>query len=332
MKQLILTAAIALASALSLTAQNKDPEVKLTLRDGNTITGTSKMGNVVLITAYGKLDIPIKNVSSIEVGLPSDKSQEEKVINLVKQLGSSNEEMRKNAYTEVTKLSIGCIPVLNDYLSSGKYQPAEYTDFTPESALSELMAIYNIGADYSDKDVITVDYTYTMGGTYDFKKIDLKTEYGVLSIPKEKIKHVEILYIPTGDGSDLVFTLMASKHISSNTSGGWLKTGIMVKSSQRVSINASGEVVLASLSGNKYKPSGKIVGGTPNEESEYEGDGTYPKYGQVVYKVGENGTATKAGDKFSGTMKENGMLYISIYETVYSASNTGTYIVKISLK
>jgi hypothetical protein len=52
-----------------------------------------------------------------------------------------------------------------------------------------------------------------------------------------------------------------------------------------------------------------------------------------VYKIGETSTQVlKAGAKFSGTVQASGMLYISIYETVYNAANTGSYTVKISLK
>jgi hypothetical protein len=313
----------------------KDPEVKLTLRDGNVMSGTTKLTNVVLITDYGKLDIPIKSVSSIAVGIPGDKSLTDKIAALVKQLNNSNEEMRKNAYSELTGLPIGAVPVLSDYIFSPKYEASSFTDYNADMALSEMKGKFNISDDFNAKDIVTMDFQYTMGGVYDFKKIDLKTEYGQLSIPKEKISQIDIIYIP-GEGGDMSFTLQGSKHISSNTTGGWLKTGIMLKPGQKFSIFATGEVTLASLSGNKYKPDG-TVNGTNNVEGEDGGEGgntggNYPVYGNVVYKVGENGTLMKAGAKFSGSSPTGGMLYISIYETVYNATNTGSYSVKVNLK
>ena len=68
----------------------------------------------------------------------------------------------------------------------------------------------------------------------------------------------------------------------------------------------------------------------PGTSSE-EGSGTtYPSYGNVVYHIGDNSAeALKAGAKFTGTAKTSGMLYISIYETVYNAANTGSYTVRI---
>lgn len=324
-------------------AHAQDVEVRLTLRDGNTMTGTTKISAVNLSTDYGKLEVPIKNISSIKLGIAADKVTSEKVISLVKQLSNSSEEVRKNAYNELTGMDIRAIPALSEFLFSPKYEPGTYTDFTPESALNELKSKHNITEDVSTRDVLTIDGEYTMGGSYDFKKIDLRTEYGTLSIPKEKIQHIDVMYASTGEG-EMVFKLHASKHISSNHNGGWLKTGIVVKPGQQINITANGEVTFASLSGSKYKPDGTVSSAASTYDYGYEGDYsyntttpavatyTYPTYGNVVYKIGETGVVSRAGDKFSGKASSAGMLYLSIYETVYNPANTGSYTVKISVK
>lgn len=332
----IVVGILVLFCGLNVQAQN-DVELKLTLRDGNVVSGTSKMANISLSTAYGKLEIPIKNVTALDLGITSDKTTSDKVINLIKQLSNSNEQMRKTAFDELIKMDIKAIPAITDFIYSAKYEPSTYTDYTADGALSDLQSKYNVESTISDKDVVSIDYEYSMGGTYDFAKIDLKTEYGTLSIPKEKIKHIDVMYSGDSGSGDMTFKLLATKHISSNTAGGWLKTGIMLKQGQKFSINASGEVVFASLSGSKYKPDGSIAGSTTAPITDYEGDygtgSTYPAYGNVVYKIGETSTQTlKAGAKLNGVAASTGMLFISIYETVYNASNTGSYTVKISLK
>lgn len=336
MKKIVLALLVAMAH-LPMLAQS-DVELKLTLRDGNVVSGTSKIGNVSLVTSYGKLDIPVKNVSSLDLGISTDKATSDKVMNLIKQLSNTNEQMRKTAYDELVKMDIKAIPAITEFVSSQKYEPSTFTDFTADAALNELQSKFNVEDNVSAKDVVAIDYEYTMGGIYDFAKIDLKTEYGVLSIPKEKIKHIDVLYSGDGGNGEMTFKLLATKHISSNTNGGWLKTGIMVKSGQKLNISASGEVTFASLSGSKYKPDGTIAGSsTPAISDGYEGDynygNAYPTYGNVVYKIGEASTSVlKAGAKLSGNAASTGMLYISIYETVYNASNSGSYTVKISVK
>ncbi|MBL7882941.1 MAG: hypothetical protein JNL69_02655 [Bacteroidia bacterium] len=332
-KGLILIIAVFLSSFLF----SQDVELKLTLRDGSIMSGTSKITSVSLVTDYGKLEVPIKNVTSLDLGITTDKATFDKVVGLVKQLSNSTEQMRKNAYDELVKMDVKAIPAITDFIYSSKYEPSTFSDYTADGALSELQAKYNVTDGFTSKDIVAIDYEYSMGGKYDFAKIDLKTEYGTLSIPKEKIKHIDVVYTGDSGNGEMTFKLLATKHISSNTNGGWLKTGIMVKSGQKISINASGEVTFASLSGSKYKPDGSIVGSTTTSYDSYEGDygtsSSYPAYGNVVYKIGESSTQVlKAGAKFNGNASASGMLYISIYETVYNAANTGSYTVKISVK
>ena len=170
------------------------------------------------------------------------------------------------------------------------------------------------------------------GGKYEFKNIELKTEYGTLTIPRNKINKIDVMYYDASEAAGMkTFKLFASTHISSNQNGGWLKTGIMVKSGQHINISASGEVTLASLSNGKYNPNG-AVSSSYEDEYGYESTSTYPTYGNVVYKVGETGTTIKAGSNYKGMVVNGGMLYLSIYETVYNASNTGFYVVKLNTK
>ena len=327
MKKTIVILAFVIAG-FTVYSQKEKIELKLSLRDGNVISGTStSITNVSLNTDYGKLDIPVKNVSSLEFGITSDNANKGKIINLIKQMNDPAEEKRQAAYNELVKMSIGSIPVISDYICGSEYQSSEFTDYTPDGALSEMKSTYGVDDGYKDKDVVTIDYEYTMGGTFALKTISLNTEYGILEIPKEKIKEVDVSYYDEKSG-DKAFKVIASKHITGNKDGGWLNTGIKVKKGQRININASGEVTLESLSGNKYTPDGN----TSSSDYESEYSSTYPSYGNLVYKIGEDGETIKAGSKYTGTIKESGTLFLSIYETVFNASNTGSYSVKVSVK
>lgn len=337
MKNLFLLLAVIVINISSF-AQNKT-EIRLTLRDGNLISGTTKMDKIAFITAYGKLDIPIKNISYIKIGVVEDPTQKGNVINLLKQLNNPSEATRKNAYESLLKLNAGVIPIIeNAIYNDASISSTTFSDFTAELVLSELKGIHGIDESTSMQDILTIDGEFTMGGRYEFSKIDLNTEYGNLSIPRDKIRSIDILYTDGDASNEKVFKLLASKHISSNKDGGWLKTGIMVKNGQRININANGQVTFASLSGSTYNPDGKAIGNSAADDyvdlydsASYDA-GAYPMYGNVVFKIGESGQLQKAGAKYSGNAKQTGMLYISIYETVYNPSNTGSYNVKISVK
>lgn len=340
MKTKICTAILA-ACLGSFAFAQKPVEVSLKLRDGSNVSGTTSMSDIAFTTDYGKLVIPVKNVSSVRVGIPSDKATAEKARSFLGQLGNTNDDIKKTAYEELIKLGIKAIPAVSDFINDPKNQ-TEYTgEFTPDNALNELKANCNIDNDADTKDVISIDGEYTMGGTYEFAKLEVKTEYGTLSIPKEKIKSFDVMSVNTDGSGELSFKLSGAKNISSNPNGGWLKTGIMLKAGQKFSISASGEVTLASLSNQKYHPDGSYETTTGEK---YNGNGgttedysnastTYPSYGNVVYRVGENASQNlKAGAKFNGSAPGSGMLYLAIYETVYNAANSGSYNVKVILK
>lgn len=338
MKLLICSISILLSGLLF---SQKPVDVKLNLRDGSSISGSTVMSDVNLKTKYGQLVIPIKNISSLEVGLGDDKATADKANVYLKVLNSnSTEELKKAAYSDLVKLGIKAIPAIIAFQEDSKNMTEEamVSDYSIDQALSELKNTYHVSDATRMEDVVFIEDDLKMSGSYDFVKLDVKTEYGNLSIPKEKIKSIEVLYSMQAEGNEIVLKLMASKHISGNQNGGWLKTGITLKAGQKFSITASGEVTLASLSNQKYKPDGSYVAanGTsyPSTVSDDYGTGsTYPTYGNVVYKIGETSyDALRAGAKFSGSAKTSGMLLISIYETVYNASNTGSYTVKISLK
>ena len=306
----------------------KPAEVTMKLRDGSIVTGTTSLTDINLMTDYGKLTIPVKSVSSILVGIPKDKAIADKAISYLKQLNNSSDDIKKGAYDELVKLGIKAIPVISDFTNDVKNQ-TEYTgDYTPDNALSEIKSANFIDDATTNQDILSIDNQYTMGGVYEFTKMDVKTEYGSLSIPKEKIKTIDITYINSDGTNEYSFKLLASKNISGNSNGGWLKTGIMLKAGQKFSVTATGEVSLASLSNQKYHPGGS----SDALSTDYSGD-TYPTYGNLVYKIGDQSTTpVRAGAKFSGNAASTGMLYLSIYETVFNAANTGSYSVKVTLK
>ncbi|MBW6483502.1 MAG: hypothetical protein K0B10_10640 [Vicingaceae bacterium] len=330
MKKLSLVITLLFLSLLSF-SQTKT-EFTLTLKDGSIVTGTTKVTKISLSTEYGKLEIPIKNVSSIELGIVADNSLKNTITSLVNQLYDNNEEPRSKAFSSLTALKIGAIPVLEDVIFSLTEEKVAFEDFNAEDALSELKIKYNVGSDYKTKDNVVIDNEYNMGGNYDFSSIELKTEYGTLNIPREKIEKIDVMFIDPSNSNNKTLKLNASTHITSNNNGGWLKTGIIVKANQTITISAKGEIILASLSNNTYKPDGSVKSAGADSFIGNASSSDYPTYGNVVFKIGEKGAATKAGAKYAKKATLSGMLYLSIHETVYNPVNSGSYIVSINVK
>ena len=77
-----------------------------------------------------------------------------------------------------------------------------------------------------------------------------------------------------------------------------------------------------------YNPDGYVSG---TKDGAYTED-MATKYGSVIYKIGEFGDIKQAGSKFDSTAEAEGVIYISIYETVYDKGNSGSYTVKVTKK
>ncbi len=317
-------------------AQKSGTEFKLSLRDGSIVNGTADISSVNLTTPWGKLDIPAKNLSQIIFGITPDNGSKEKIKALVTDLNNLTVDIRKKAYETLISLPINCIPVLEDIINSSDYVASVNDDYNAELALGELKSTNNYEDNTETDDIVITDNAYRFGGTCTIKSISLKTAYGSLTVDRDKIKSIDVFY-KSNDVSESSYTLLANKYISGNTTGGWLKTNIYVKAGQKISITASGEITLASLSGYKYKPDGKYATGsgtTTDYESDYTSAATtttYPTYGNVVFKIGDAGSMLRAGASFKGTVSTSGFLYLSIYETVYNVANTGSYQVKVKL-
>ncbi len=328
MKKIFVLIVALFSLSFLVTAENGKIELKLYLRDGSVITGTSKsVKEVQLKTDYGALSIPVKNVNTIVFGIYANESQKKNIENLLGQLIAGEGEQQKAAYDELLEQNVNSLPVIRDYIYSEEYVYDESRGlYSPESVYDYLKAKHGVNEPFNEKDVISMDMAYEMGGYFNIKDINIETEYGKLVIPKIEIEKIEVFYDDLS-GSGKMFQLLASKHIQANNDGGWLNTGIKVKAGQKIIIMASGEVMLKSLSNKSYTPDGQ-----KGSKHSYSSSYTYPQYGNLVYRIGESGQMTRAGSKYKGIAKRSGTLYLSIYETVFNKSNTGTYTVRVNVK
>ena len=221
----------------ALTAQ-KEADVKINLRDGSIINGKMKVANIEMTSVYGKLSIPYSDITQIELGISSDMKNKSKIEFQLKQLQNENETTRQNAYEELMKIAPGEIYIVEEFISSDAYVPLEEGTFTADELLMDIKMKYGIN-DMNPDDMITFGSGYSIGGKSSFQNVSLNTDFGSVTIPRDKIQSVDVLYVPT-DGKDMQksFVLQASKHISGNNTGGWINTGIIVRKGQKIQINA----------------------------------------------------------------------------------------------
>ncbi|NUM82480.1 hypothetical protein HUU42_16920, partial [bacterium] len=146
-----------------------------------------------------------------------------------------------------------------------------------------------------------------------------RTNFGVLKIAR---KYIHSITIQSIEGQEMIksFTVMANLHITSNPDGkGYLNTKIKIKKGDRLNIRANGSVWLAYWA-KSFTPPGSATDG-------YGSDGM--PYGALIGRIGENGLPFLIGAKYNNIAQDNGILYLSITDYAFYATNTGEYRVNV---
>ena len=327
MKNLFLSFALFILF-LNINAANVQLTVKL--KNGDVITGKSVLSKITVTTAYGSLTIPVEKISNIKLGIPSDHTKDGAVLPDLSKLLTANENEAKIIYERLTGYGTSILSTVLTYTQNPFYKTSDNEKYTIEQLMDDLMKKANINSTADINDAVTFDGLNYIEGSIAFSDIVVQAEYGNLTFRRDKIENLDISTIEdvtaNPDGS---YKLKANYHISGNDNNkGWLNTGVKVKSGDKFSINANGKIILKSLSGGTYVPDGYSSG---TKDGAYTDD-LVIKYGAVVYKTGEFGEVKQAGSKFEGIANEEGIIYVSIYETVFDKTNSGSYNVKVTKK
>lgn len=304
-------------------AQSERTFFTVKMRNGDVITGMTEISSISFKTAYGDLAMPIRDVSSITLGINTNGIDKNQVRDLLDKVQNGPLNEASTAFDRVLKMEVGVVPVIKEYISSATYKKREGSDFSVDLLYDVLLSRFNLPKNFHTKDMLQTTGASAIEGRYDFESIGLETDYGSLSVNRAKIVSITVSFKDVNNPGSGSYKLNANQHIVGNSNGGWLNTGILVRKDQSVQILASGVVNIASLSNNAYTPDGG-VNGTPGPKS------NEPTYGCLVFKIGESGQVVKAGDTFIGKALNTGILYLSIFESVYNAANTGSYTVKVT--
>lgn len=307
--------------------KTKKASLCIKLRNGNVMSGLSAIDTVSFATNYGVLTLPVKDLVLLEFGIIANEKTKQKIAAYVDLLQSGNEADCQQTFKSLCNVEMNAIPVLESYLDKDN---CAYPDFGVEAALNYVKSQYGI-ENYIQDDIISLQDDFRFPGILDISIIEIETEFGTLSIPREKVISVEIMADPDAQNNARTFKLEANLHISANVNGGWLKTGIKLNKGQKFTLESKGEIVMASLSNQTHKPNGAYLppGGAWSTGNDHDIN-ALPIFGNVLYRIGDAGAMLKAGTKISTTANASGMLYLSIYETVFNVANSGNYSVKVT--
>lgn len=311
-------------SVLFSFAQKQEVQLSIKLKNDDVLTGTTELRTVNFSTDFGDLSFPIDQINSIEIGLTDSRFDKVRLLNLLDKVEYGNDAEKANAFDQIVKMEEGAIPFIKAYLNSATGGSVTQNDINTSTLYEVMLAKHKVSRNFRLNDVLTYKNEFKVEGNFSFSDLVIETEYGRIKVERNDIVRIDVKIFTEGISNKNSFKLFANQHISANKENGWLNTGILVKKGDKFSINANGEIVLASLSGNTYTPDGGVNGsvGASNDKI---------NYGQVVYKISQGGEMQKAGENLNAYANQTGILYVAIHESVYNTANSGYYTVNIKV-
>jgi len=296
---LLLIAGISEAQTAKKADDKKDGstnEVEVRFGDGSTVRMLLLQESIEIVTKYGKLNVPTKDIRGIDLGLHLPKGMDERIDGLIKKLNSSSFKERDQAVNELVELGPMAFPTLVK-LKAAKLSELEVTQRV-EIALKRIRA--KIPADLlrtatTDK-VLTTDFPIV--GQIVSPAIKAKSPY----FGERELQLTELRSINWTTGKlDTEFVIEGAKYAMNNQ---WMDTGLMVEVGMTINITASGEIDLLNDGTGDF-----FSGPNGNRNSGRRGN-RLP--GELMAKIGESGTAFRVGERFSGPATQEGKLYFNV--------------------
>jgi hypothetical protein len=278
----------------------------LRLQDGSTITGELSVNEISIDTEFGELTVPVAKIKSFTPGLESNTKAAEELKAKLKDLESDDYKTREQAHKDLAAMGPKIAKQLSPHLTSENAEVKRHvTEILKEfEQLAEEMED-DEEEDGQDTEAWIKEDTletsnFTVIGKISPKKFEVASKYGPLTIALGDIIEAS-RPVETRDSIRRSMSV-PGQNLAARS---FKSTGIRVQAGDRISITASGTIVMS--------PWGSNAASGPDGMPNY---GWYVPNsipgGALVYKIGDKGQITKAGTKTSFVAKSSGVLQLAI--------------------
>jgi hypothetical protein len=265
-----------------------------------------------VMTRYGKLAIPVKECQRIEVGVRLPDGLNAKIVEAIEELGSEAYKTRELALKNLIEWGPYAYPRLCKAVKSGEPEVAKRVS----AALEKIRAKHPArNLRIREDDVIVTPFFTIVGRISNAQLKTTSKNFGELKISLADLRTIRL---SSGPLTEVEVTLDAGKYGSDPNS--WMDTGFEVLGN-RLLVTATGTVDLW--------PQGP---GYTSQPGGYKQGGQMGQFlaGQLLGRVGENGTPFVIGERYDNTPPGEGKLYLHIVHSPWGNASAGSYQVKIS--
>ena len=296
----------------STTSPSRPNIAEVRFGDGSIVRMTLLQETIEVQTKYGKLNIPVHEVRKVEFGLHVPPDVHQQITQSIKRLASEVYKDRDVAGKDLVQVGHFAFPSLQKASRSSdtevSYRAASLIKQISERTSPELLKL-------REEDVIhTTEFTVIGKITSQALKAH-SPHFGEVTLKLSELRFMNVRQ--HGGKAELVVD--AAKHGSSLEQ--WCDSGIVVDSAQRLVITGDGQVDLWPQGPGQYVAAPKGYNTA--------GKGGQFMAGSLVAKIGENGKTFYVGDRYEGTVAEEGRLFLQIVPSPWNNASSGTYRVRV---
>jgi hypothetical protein len=288
--------------------------LEIELKDGSLIKGNldSNFQTVPFQTDHGKLSVSIIKMGELIIGIRDIKEKQKMIIDLIKKTSLDDSELADEIEKKFEFQVNEIYPIL---INLKQISMKDVDQNRLDSMISIFKGLDENSVENSMKDKLSLHDNSIIYGDLLVNEWKVQTRIGSLDIDTSKIHSIKF-FADEGNLKKHVFTVEANKNIPIYPAPElFFNTKLSYKKGELIKIRASGSVILASLSSNTFSPEGDNLQGNWNNLP----------FGALVGKIGESGTPFKIGKDYQKISTENGVLYLTISETVYNQANSGSF-------
>jgi len=311
----------------SNSASTRSVEVRWT--SGSIVVMTLLQDQIEVATDYGKLNVPAKDIRSIEFGVRTSDEERRKIEDAIRRLSNNAFNDRESASRELVAFGPKAFVRVQRAASDETLEAAKRA----ETVLSTIRERHPARLLRGQEDDVVRTTKFSIVGRVTTPIIKAKAEdFGELELRPDRLLAIRSL---TADAKKEVV-------IDAATYGGqgdpkWLDTGVRCDPLIGLKVSATGQVDLWPQQPGQYMSSPDGQGGgwgggmaMGNFRGGRRGAPT-GSGGELVGRIGENGAPFVIGSRFTKTPKSAGKLYLQIVPSPWGNPSTGEYRVSVSL-
>jgi hypothetical protein len=300
---------------LAKTPAVKQAEAEVFFADGSVVRVVLLHDFIDVMTKYGKLTIPTRDIRKIDFGVHLSEGVRQRIEDGIKQLGSDVYRQRQDAVRQLVGLGALAYPAVHAASMSSDPEVAKRAQ-TVIKHLRDRIPAEQLRLKSEDV-ILTAEFPVT--GRIMFPVLKARTAYfGDVDLRLSELRTLRL----RGGAGEAEIILDAARYGSAPDQ--WFDTGFVVDSHAGLVVTASGIVDLWPQTPGQYTATPKGYGQPgPTKAGKFMS-------ASLLGRIGENGTPFLIGDHYEGTPGQEGHLFLHIVPSPWNNASTGSYTVKVS--